>query len=80
MTPAPQKGELAMLQPTGTEAMVCRDIVRRQQTGIAKYGTTVADNPLSLREWLDHAYQECLDQAVYLQRAIQELDSKEQEK
>ena len=62
---------------TGTEAMVCGDIVRRQQTGIVKYGTTVQDNPLSLREWVQHAYEECLDQAVYLRRIIQELERKE---
>jgi hypothetical protein len=61
-------------QPTGIEAEVCRDIARRQQVGIAKYGTTVADNPLELRQWLQHAYEECLDQAVYLRRAIAEMD------
>jgi hypothetical protein len=61
-------------EPTGIEAEVCRDIARRQQVGIAKYGTTVADNPLELRQWLQHAYEECLDQAVYLRRAIAEMD------
>lgn len=70
-------GALAMLYVTGIEEKVCTDIVRRQQTGIAKYGTTVQDNPLSLREWVQHAYEECLDQAVYLRKIIQELDSKE---
>jgi hypothetical protein len=59
----------------GTEAEVCRDIERRQQMGISKYGTTVAENPLPLREWLDHAYQETLDKAIYLKRAIAEIDS-----
>lgn len=58
----------------GTEARVMADIEQRQQLGIAKYGTTVADNPLSLREWLQHAYEECLDQAVYLRRAIEQID------
>ena len=56
--------------------MVCEEIARRQQMGIAKYGTTVADNPLPLREWLQHAYEETLDKAVYLRRAIAELDAK----
>lgn len=59
--------------PTGTEAIVCADIAERQRRGVAKYGTTVKDNPLSLKEWLQHAYEECLDQAVYLRRAIDEL-------
>lgn len=62
--------------PSGTEAAVCRDIAIRQLKGIAKYGQTVAQNPLELRQWLQHAYQETLDNAVYLKRAIQELDWK----
>ncbi len=41
--------------PTGIEAQVCADIAARQQKGIAKYGTTVADNPEDLREWLTPA-------------------------
>lgn len=60
--------------PVGTEADVCADILKRQQLGINKYGTTVRDNPLALREWLQHAYEECLDQAVYLKRAMEEID------
>lgn len=59
---------------TGTEARVCADIAERQALGIRKYGTTVEDNPLTLRQWLQHAYEETLDQAVYLKRAIEELD------
>lgn len=62
-------------QPTGIEAEVCKLIAQRQQLGIAKYGQTVADNPLSLRAWLQHALEETLDQAVYLRRAIAEIDA-----
>ena len=57
-----------------TEAIVCVDIRYRQQLGLNKYGTTVANNPLTRKQWLQHAYEECLDQAVYLKRLIQELD------
>lgn len=60
--------------PTGTEARVCADIAARQAMGLAKYGTTVADNPLALRAWLQHAYEEALDQAIYLRRAIEQID------
>ena len=60
--------------PTGIEKAVCEDIARRQALGVAKYGTTVADNPLSLKQWLQHAYEETLDKAVYLKRAIAELE------
>jgi len=59
-----------------TESEVINDIKRRQRIGILKYGTTVANNPLELRAWLQHAYEECLDQAIYLKRAIQELEKK----
>ena len=57
-----------------TETEVCADIKRRQELGIAKYGTTVAQNPLDLRQWLQHSYAEQLDNAIYTKRAIQELD------
>ena len=59
-------------QASGIEAMVCDDIAKRQQVGIAKYGTTVDENPLSHIQWLQHAYEECLDMAVYLKRAMTE--------
>ena len=57
-----------------TESLVIADILKRQELGIAKYGTTVAQNPLELRQWLQHAYEEKLDDAVYMKRAIQQLD------
>lgn len=60
--------------PTGIELLICREIASRQALGIGKYGTTVQDNPLPLRDWLTHAYEECLDQAIYLRRAIKEID------
>lgn len=63
-------------QPTGIEAQVCADIARRQQLGLAKYGTTVAENPLELWQWLQHAYEEALDQAIYLKRAIVEMEAR----
>ncbi len=62
------------MEVSGTEYRVCRDIAERQALGIKKYGTTVAKNPLTLREWLEHAYQEALDQAIYLRRAMEEID------
>lgn len=61
-------------RPSGTEARLCEDVARRQALGLRKYGVTVAQNPLGLRQWLQHAYEEVLDQAVYLRRAIEEMD------
>ena len=65
---------LHALQATGTEAKVCADIAARQAMGLSKYGVSVQDNDLSLREWLQHAYEESLDHAIYLKRAMEELD------
>lgn len=43
----------------------------RAAMGLHKYGVTVTDSPLSRRQWLEHAKQEALDLAVYLQRLIE---------
>lgn len=55
------------------EEQVCTDILSRRDKGLDKYGVSVADNPLPLKQWLQHAYEECLDQAIYLKRAMEEL-------
>ena len=64
-------------EATGIEAELCRMFTERQAFGIRKYGVTVEDNPLSLREWLHHALMESMDHCVYLLRAIKEIDTKE---
>jgi hypothetical protein len=69
----PMDLEIPVPFPTGVEADVCMDIASRQAFGIHKYGRTVADNPLTHKQWLQHAYEECLDQAIYLKRAMREL-------
>lgn len=65
------------VEVSGIERLVCADIAERQRLGIRKYGVTVEDNPLPLREWLEHAYQEALDLAVYLRRAMEEEGRRE---
>lgn len=55
---------------SGVERNVAIDLADRQRLGIQKYGVSVSENPLTLKQWLQHAYEECLDQAVYLKRAI----------
>lgn len=75
--PAPDPAPEPTPEPavaSGTEAKVCADITARQQFGLNKYGVSVEDNPLGLRQWLQHAYEETLDKAVYLRRAMDELD------
>lgn len=59
-----------------TESEVCKNILDRQQLGIKKYGRTVAGNPLTERQWIQHAYEEALDMAIYLKRLMQEMDAK----
>jgi hypothetical protein len=75
---SPEKGcpacGLPPLARPDIEQQVCQDILDRQKLGVAKYGTTVAENPLELRAWLQHALEECLDQAIYLKRAIAAID------
>lgn len=54
-------------------AEVRNDLLNRSEVGIKKYGVTLDRKDLGLKEWLEHAYCECLDQALYLKRAIKEL-------
>lgn len=69
-----EKNPVAVFMPHGIEAQVCADISARQAMGVKKYGVSAAENPLNLKQWLQHAYEETLDQAVYLKRAIKELE------
>jgi hypothetical protein len=69
--------QLDLFQPSGTEANVIKDIANRQQFGINKYGTTVAENNLELIKWFQHAYEEALDMAIYLKRSIEIMKEKQ---
>lgn len=55
---------------------VRRDLLNRSKVGIKKYGVTLNEANLKLSEWLQHAYEECLDQANYLKAAINKLNDK----
>ena len=63
---------------TGVEARVIADITKRQQRGIAKYGMSVEDNPLALRQWVQHFYEDLLDGAVYAKKIIEKIDEIDQ--
>ena len=67
-------------QPTGTEARVCALVAQRQQFGLNKYKVSVAQNPLTHRQWLQHGLEEALDLAVHLHRSIEELDRLEDDR
>lgn len=51
------------------------DLLRRSRVGLSKYGVSLDRADLSIRDWLNHAYEECLDQANYLKRTIMLLDA-----
>jgi hypothetical protein len=55
---------------------VVQDLESREQRGLSKYGTTVDRTDLSEIEWLQHAYEEALDLAVYLKKTISIHDSR----
>ena len=53
---------------------VIQILIERDHKGFIKYGMTTMGNPLVLRQWLQHALEESLDNAVYLRRAIEQID------
>ena len=50
------------------EDKVCSRIQQRAEVGLAKYGVTMERTDLSEKEWLEHAQEEALDLAVYLEK------------
>ena len=58
------------------EEEVCFKILKRSETGKAKYGVTMERQDLSRLEWLKHAQEEAMDLAVYLEKLINEEESK----
>jgi len=68
-----QKEKITVKTDTVIDA-VREDLHRRSQLGIAKYGTTLGENQSSLRDRLQHAYEECLDMANYLKWSIMQID------
>jgi len=49
---------------------VISDLISREKMGRIKYGTTVDNANLSEKEWMQHAYEEALDFAIYLKRLM----------
>lgn len=49
---------------------VIKDLNERSKIGVVKYKTTLDVSNMELTEWLQHAYEECLDQANYLKGAL----------
>lgn len=69
------KTQWEKVPPCSVSERIKQRIDASTQKGIEKYGATLDRTDLTLREWLSHALAECLDQAKYLQKAIDELDA-----
>jgi len=46
----------------------------RSRLGVLKYGTTLDNNKLTLKEWLVHMTQELMDASLYANKMIMVLD------
>lgn len=55
-------------------AAIRSKLLQRSRVGFVKYGCTTDRTDLSLLDWLRHSLEEKLDDAVYMQRAIMELE------
>ena len=58
------------------EEMVIEKIRIRSLVGFNKYGVTMERTDLQHLDWLQHAQEEAMDLAVYLERCISDLKSK----
>lgn len=58
------------MNPSTIIALVQADLFEREKRGLNKYGTTVDRKDLTEEQWLQHAYEEALDLAVYLKKTI----------
>lgn len=56
---------------------VCADFQARSRLGQQKYGAKMTRDDLSLKDWIKHALEECLDQAVYLERLKRDVERTE---
>lgn len=49
---------------------VIDDLISREKKGLDTYGVTVDRVDYALKDWLQEAYEECLDKCIYLKAAI----------
>lgn len=61
-----------MRPPSNILQLVIAELKVREERGLNKYGTTVDRNDLTELDWLQHAYEEALDLAIYLKKIINE--------
>jgi hypothetical protein len=59
-----------MKQPSTILQLVIAELKVREERGLSKYGTTVDRTDLTQAQWLQHAYEEALDLAIYLKKVM----------
>ena len=59
-----------------TTEKLCVELQERRKMGLNKYGTTLVDAGLTHKQLLQHAKEEALDLAEYLQTQIDMLEGK----
>lgn len=66
-----QRIELQSLISRVTDPIVlqnCIEMLERSKVGVEKYGTTLEENDIPIKEWIQHAKEEAMDMANYLER------------
>jgi hypothetical protein len=63
-----------MKPPSTILQVVIAELKVREERGLSKYGTTMDRTDLTEKEWLQHAYEEALDLAMYLRKLIKEKE------
>ena len=61
-----------MGRPKQVYAQVMFDLRAREKMGIEKYGVSVDKAKLETLQWMQHAYEESLDHAIYMKKLILE--------
>ena len=59
--------------PDSIVQSIIERFVKRAKFGEKKYGTNLDRKDLSLEDWLEHSIQEKLDDILYMQKALKEL-------
>jgi len=54
------------------EQSVANEIIKRSELGFQKYGKSMTRTDLTTLQWLQHAKEEAMDLAIYLQKLIED--------
>jgi len=66
------------MQKSNLLTQVIVELEARELKGMETYGTTLDRTDLTRSEWLQHAYEEALDLALYLKKLKIEEDARKQ--